>query len=126
MLSTKSLELSEIDAPQDEDVKNELLNLYPLPLSALKNKEYESIFNKEFQYFNPIQTQIFFSAYNSDKNLLVGAPIASGKTTITKLAILRLFSKTSEGKVIYIAPLKSLSKEKVKDWKAKFEFMKKM
>ena len=63
MLSTKSLELSEIDAPQDEDVKNELLNLYPLPLSALKNKEYESIFNKEFQYFNPIQTQIFFSAY---------------------------------------------------------------
>ena len=41
------------------------------------------------------------------------------------MAILRLFSKTSEGKVIYIAPLKSLSKERVKDWKQKFSFMKK-
>ena len=119
------IELSEIDVPQDEDVKTELLDLFPLPLSALKNKEYESVFNKEFQYFNPIQTQIFFSAYNSDENLLVGAPTGSGKTAIAELAILRLFSKTSEGKVIYIAPLKSLSKERVKDWKVKFAFMKK-
>ena len=119
------IELSEIEVPQDEDVKTELLDLFPLPLSALKNKEYESVFNKEFQYFNPIQTQIFYSAYNSDENLLVGAPTGSGKTAIAELAILRLFSKTSEGKVIYIAPLKSLSKERVKDWKVKFAFLKK-
>jgi len=119
------IELAEIDVPQDEDVKTELLDLYPLPLSALKNKDYESVFNQNFQYFNPIQTQIFFSVYNSDENLLVGAPTGSGKTAIAELAILRLFNKTSEGKVIYIAPLKSLSKERVKDWKEKFKFMKK-
>ena len=119
------IELSEIDVPQDEDIKNELLDLYPLPLSALKNKEYESVFNKSFQYFNPIQTQIFYSVYHSDENLLVGAPTGSGKTAIAELAILRLFNKTSEGKVIYIAPLKSLSKERVKDWKEKFNFLKK-
>ena len=124
--SQKSLiELSEIEVPQDEDIKTELLDLYPLPLSALKNKDYESVFNKNFQYFNPIQTQIFYSAYNSDENLLVGAPTGSGKTVIAELAILRLFNKTSEGKIIYIAPLKSLSKERVKDWKEKFNFMKK-
>ena len=119
------IELAEIEVPQDEDVKTELLDLYPLPLSALKNKDYETVFNKSFQYFNPIQTQIFYSAYHSDENLLVGAPTGSGKTAIAELAILRLFSKTSEGKVIYIAPLKSLSKERVKDWKEKFNFMKK-
>ena len=119
------IELSEIDVPQDEDVKTELLDLYPLPLSALKNKEYESVFDKEFKFFNPIQTQIFYSVYNSDENLLVGAPTGSGKTAIAELAILRLFSKTSEGKIIYIAPLKSLSKERVKDWKEKFKFLKK-
>ena len=119
------IELAEIEVPQDEDVKTELLDLYPLPLSVLKNKDYETVFNKSFQYFNPIQTQIFYSAYHSDENLLVGAPTGSGKTAIAELAILRLFSKTSEGKVIYIAPLKSLSKERVKDWKEKFNFMKK-
>ena len=119
------IELSEIDVPQDEDIKTELLDLYPLPLSALKNKDYESVFNKSFQYFNPIQTQIFYSVYHSDQNLLIGAPTGSGKTAIAELAILRLFSKTSEGKIIYIAPLKSLSKERVKDWKEKFSFLKK-
>ena len=119
------IELSEIDVPQDEDIKTELLDLYPLPLSALKNKDYESVFNKSFLYFNPIQTQIFYSVYNSDENLLVGAPTGSGKTVVAELAILRLFTKTSEGKVIYIAPLKSLSKERVKDWKQKFSFLKK-
>ena len=119
------IELSEIEVPQDEDIKTELLDLYPLPLSVLKNKEYESVFNKSFQYFNPIQTQIFYSVYHSDENLLVGAPTGSGKTAIAELAILRLFNKTSEGKIIYIAPLKSLSKERVKDWKEKFSFMKK-
>ena len=119
------IELSEIDVPQDEDIKTELLDLFPLPISALKNKDFESVFKKEFQYFNPIQTQIFYSAYHSDENLLIGAPTGSGKTAIAELAILRLFSKTSEGKVIYIAPLKSLSKERVKDWKEKFSFMKK-
>ena len=119
------IELSEIEVPQDEDIKTELLDLYPLPLSVLKNKDYESVFNKSFQYFNPIQTQIFYSVYHSDENLLVGAPTGSGKTAIAELAILRLFNKTSEGKIIYIAPLKSLSKERVKDWKEKFSFMKK-
>ena len=119
------IELSEIEVPQDEDIKTELLDLYPLPLNVLKNKEYESVFNKSFQYFNPIQTQIFYSVYHSDENLLVGAPTGSGKTVIAELAILRLFNKTSEGKIIYIAPLKSLSKERVKDWKEKFSFMKK-
>ena len=119
------IELSEIEVPQDEDIKTELLDLYPLPLNVLKNKEYESVFNKSFQYFNPIQTQIFYSVYHSDENLLVGAPTGSGKTAIAELAILRLFNKTSEGKIIYIAPLKSLSKERVKDWKEKFSFMKK-
>ena len=81
------IELSEIDVPQDEDIKTELLDLYPLPLSALKNKDYESVFNKSFLYFNPIQTQIFYSVYNSDENLLVGAPTGSGKTVIADLAI---------------------------------------
>jgi activating signal cointegrator complex subunit 3 len=105
---TEIIELSEITVPQDEDIKTELLDLYPLPVSILKNKEYESVFDKYFKFFNPIQTQIFYSVYHSDENLLVGAPTGSGKTVIAELAILRLFSKNKDGKIIYIAPLKSL------------------
>ena len=124
-LQQNFIELCEIDVPQDEDIKTELLDLYPLPLSALNNKNYESVFNQNFQYFNPIQTQIFFSVYNSDENLLIGAPTGSGKTVIAELAMLRLFTKSNEAKVIYIAPLKSLSKERVADWKIKFSFLRK-
>lgn len=57
----------------------ELLDLQPLPVSALRNKAYESLYSK-FDYFNPIQTQVFNTMYNSEDNVFIGAPTGSGKT----------------------------------------------
>lgn len=37
---------------------SDLLDLDPLPVKALHNKAFESIYN--FPYFNAIQTQVFF------------------------------------------------------------------
>ena len=119
------INLSEIEVPEDLDVKTELLDLMPLSLSALHKKEFEKIFEKSFKYFNPVQTQVFYSVYNSDENILCGAPTGSGKTAIAELAILRVFENHPTGKIIYIAPLKSLGKERVEDWKEKFSFLKK-
>ena len=121
----ESIQLSDIEVPSDEDVTTELLDLYPLPLSALNNEIYENIFSTNFMYFNPIQTQIFYSCYNTDVNLLVGAPTGSGKTVIAELAMLREFNQPCPGKIIYIAPLKSLAKERVSDWKEKFTLLNK-
>ena len=46
----------------------------------------------------------------------MGAPTGSGKTIMSELAILRLFDKHPGAKVIYIAPLKALVRERMEDW----------
>lgn len=47
-----------------------LLNCTPLPVTALKNPLFESLYSR-FSHFNPIQTQLFHVLYHTDKNVLV-------------------------------------------------------
>ena len=54
--------------------------------------------------------------YHSSKNVLLGAPTGSGKTVSAELAMLRVFRDTPEKKVVYIAPLKALVRERVQDY----------
>ena len=75
----------------------ELLDLRPLPVSALQNIHYESLYS--FTHFNPIQTQLFHTLYHSDCNLLLGAPTGSGKTIVAEIAMFRVFSQTPKRKV---------------------------
>lgn len=120
---TQSIYLNDIEVPSEEDVHTELLDLVPLPIKALQNEEYEKLF--KFKFFNPIQTQIFYSCYNTDTNMLVGAPTGSGKTVVAELAILRTIKNNPLSKVIYIAPLKALAKERIKDWSCKMKLINK-
>lgn len=71
----------------------ELLDLNPLPTTALKNPVFESLY-KRFKFFNPIQTQLFFTLYQDTKNVLIGAPTGSGKTIMSELAILNLIKSS--------------------------------
>lgn len=97
----------------------ELLPLQPLPVTALQNPEFESLY--KFTHFNPIQTQIFHCLYHTDNNVLLGAPTGSGKTIVAEIAFLRVFKQYPEAKVVYIAPLKALVKERMRDWKVRFQ-----
>ncbi|KAI9167056.1 putative helicase mug81 [Paramyrothecium foliicola] len=102
--------------PDTESVYTELLNLQPLPISALKNPGLEELYAQRFQFFNPMQTQIFHTLYHTAANVLLGSPTGSGKTVAAELAMWWAFRERPKSKVVYIAPMKALVRERVKDW----------
>lgn len=117
-VSTHPLPFNDLQLPQSFTPHTDLLELQPLEISALGNPQYESLYS--FGHFNPVQTQIFHCLYHTDNNVLLGAPTGSGKTIAAEICIFRLFNMKPELKVVYIAPLKALVRERVEDWKKKF------
>ncbi|NXM99225.1 ASCC3 protein, partial [Sylvia borin] len=105
--------------PERHPPHTELLDLQPLPITALGRREYEVLY--KFTHFNPIQTQIFHTLYHTDCNVLLGAPTGSGKTVAAELAIFRVFNQYPTSKAVYIAPLKALVRERIEDWKVRIE-----
>ena len=98
--------------PEKNVPPTELLDLQPLPVTALRNEQFERIYSDRISQFNPIQTQTFNILYNSDENVLIGAPPSSGKSLCAEFAILRLFgNKPAEGggsgRCVYIAPFQA-------------------
>lgn len=106
----------------------ELLDLQPLPVSALASSEggaYRSLFKGlPFRHFNPIQTQTYSTLYESDDNVLVCAPTGSGKTLCAEFAILRLFNNAKRGKgsgkCVYIAPKQAIADVMFATWSRRF------
>lgn len=97
-----------------------LLDLQPLPLSALHNKEFESIYSTTLQTFNKIQTQVFQALYTSDENIFIGAPTGSGKTICAEFALLRLWSKREQKRAVCIEPYQEMVDQRVAEWRNKF------
>ncbi|EGV63827.1 Sec63-domain-containing protein [Yamadazyma tenuis ATCC 10573] len=105
--------------PNNETVRTNLLRLQPLPITALHDKKVEAIYEHKFKYFNPMQTMTFFSLYNTNTNVFVGSPTGSGKTVVAELAIWHAFRDFPGSKIVYIAPMKALVRERVDDWRAR-------
>lgn len=106
--------------PEKYPPPTELLDLQPLPVSALRNPEYESLYSENIQFFNPIQTQVFNTLYNTDENVFLGAPTGSGKTICAEFAILRALSSNPEAKCVYVTPLEPLAEQAYAEWVPKF------
>lgn len=135
------IECRKITLPEEEVAYTKVpLNLNQLPLRALRNDLYASIFSSSDQAFmssssrfsevssimnlsnfNTIQSQVFHQVYNCDKSLLVCGPPGSGKTLLADLAALRVFSAKNRTqarhKIFYITPLESLAHRKFRDWR---------
>ena len=104
--------------PERHPPHTDLLDLQPLPVTALKNTAFQQLY--PFTHFNPIQTQVFHVAYHTDTNMLVGAPTGSGKTATAELALMRMLTAHKGTKAVYVAPLKALARERLADWRRKF------
>ncbi|KAF6221746.1 hypothetical protein HO133_001714 [Letharia lupina] len=103
--------------PDTESVYTDLLDLQPLAVAALKNTLLEEIYGQRFSFFNPMQTQIFHTLYHTSANVLLGSPTGSGKTVAAELAMWWAFREKPGSKVVYIAPMKALVRERVQDWR---------
>ena len=103
--------------PDTESVYTDLLDLQPLPITALKNPALEELYGQRFKFFNPMQTQIFHTLYHTSNNVLLGSPTGSGKTVAAELAMWWAFRERPGSKVVYIAPMKALVRERVQDWR---------
>ncbi|KAG7298292.1 hypothetical protein JYU34_017890 [Plutella xylostella] len=106
--------------PEKSAPPTELLDLQPLPLSALRNPKYEALYADSVPMFNPMQTQVFNAVYNSDDNVFVGAAAGSGKSVVAELALLRHVSSGSAGRVVYLVPRDELADIVFVDWYHKF------
>lgn len=119
--SVHTISFQHLVRPNNETIRTDLLRLQPLPISALHDKDVESIYGKKFRYFNPMQTMTFHSLYNTNSSVFVGSPTGSGKTVVAELAIWHAFKEFKGSKVVYIAPMKALVRERVDDWRARIQ-----
>lgn len=113
------ISLSEIRMPEQHLTYTDLLDLTPLPTTVLQDKRYEQLFGT-IDTFNPVQTQLFHVLYHTDGPVFLGAPTGSGKTMIAELALLRMKKLHNNGICVYIAPLKSLARQRLREWKKRF------
>ena len=78
-ISERWLHSEHLILPGKFPAPTQLLEVRPLPLSAIHKKELEAICSSTIDNFNKIQTQVFQALYATD-DVLVGASTGSGKT----------------------------------------------
>lgn len=121
----KNYEEIHIPAPAKPLDEEKLVSISSLPAWAR-----EAFPSAETSTLNRIQSKVFPTAFNDDANILLCAPTGAGKTNVAMLTILRTLShyRREDGtfdlnnfKIVYIAPLKALVQEQVREFSRRLE-----
>ena len=67
-----------------------------------------------FERFNAMQSETLPALLETEENVVVSAPTASGKTAIAEVAICRTLA--AGGTALFLAPLRALTNEKEREW----------
>lgn len=125
----KSYEEIHVPAPSKPDLSHiQLISTSELPEWA------KAVFPEaETSTLNPIQSAVYPVAFKSDSNMLLCAPTGAGKTNVAMLAMLRAidnFRNSESGridadalKIVYIAPLKALVQEQVREFSRRLKLL---
>jgi pre-mRNA-splicing helicase BRR2 len=118
--TTLPLSFKHLILPDKTRPHTDLLDMQPLPVTAMEREDFVSVFAADFKTFNPIQTQSFKALYHGDDNVLVAAPAGSGKTVCAEIAVLRCLANSESGKVVYVAPKDAVVSRRFEQWNSLF------
>lgn len=107
--------------PSMEDMDEKLVTIDSLPEWC------QCVFpSSETSSLNRIQSKVFPLAFGNDDNLLLCAPTGAGKTNVAMLTVLKTIEnyrnqesgkiKLHDFKIVYIAPLKALVQEQMREF----------
>ncbi|MFH1827903.1 MAG: DEAD/DEAH box helicase [Nanoarchaeota archaeon] len=82
-------------------------------IKELQLPQFFKLYYSDFPNLTPIQEKAVKNGLLENKNLLICAPTASGKTLVATMAICNTLEM---GKAIYIVPLKALANEKYREY----------
>ncbi|EGV61861.1 Sec63-domain-containing protein [Yamadazyma tenuis ATCC 10573] len=120
----KLYDIVSIPAPEiPDEVIEARKNL--VPITDMPEWAQEAFPSGETATLNVVQSKIYPMAFKTDENLLLCAPTGAGKTNVAMLTILRTIEnfrtesgqiKLNDFKMVYIAPLKALVQEQMREF----------
>ncbi|OCF34223.1 RNA helicase [Kwoniella heveanensis BCC8398] len=101
-----NITLSDLSMPDHPPPHTELLDIPFLRLSCLDDPGLEAAYRETggMSTLNGIQSQAFWTLYNTSVNALVSAPVASGKSFLGEAAIWNAFRHNSDAVVLIVVP----------------------
>lgn len=96
--------LEQLVMPKAFEDHTPLLDLSFLPIAALDDPDLVKLYRPHVPMLNGIQSQAFWSVYHTDHNVLVSAPVASGKSLLGELALWHLFRHAQGALAVVIVP----------------------
>lgn len=102
--SQTPVSLANLVMPQAFDERTPPLDLPFLSISAVDDPDIEKVYRPQVTMFNTLQSQAFWSVYHTQNNILISAPVASGKSLMGEMAMWHSFRHQSDAFVLTIVP----------------------